>query len=73
MSRETGAPVGRNMGPRQSADQVADAIARAIARPVPEVYPYGKSRGLVWLNALAPGLCDRFIKRYGRKPVTGHE
>ncbi len=73
MSRETGAPVQRIPGPRQSADQVADAIARAIDRPVPEVYPYAKSRGLVWLNALAPGLCDRFVKKYGRKPVTGHE
>ena len=68
MSRETGAPVQRASGPRQSADQVADAIARAIERPVPEVYPYAKSRGLVWLNALAPGLCDRFVKKYGRKP-----
>ena len=69
MSRETGAPVARALGPRQSADQVADAIASAIARPVPEVYPYAKARGLVWLNALAPGLCDRFIKRYGRQPI----
>ena len=74
MSHETGAPVQRNIGPRQSADQVANAIARAIERPVPEVYPYAKSRGLVWLNALAPGLCDRFIKRYGRKAVeSSHE
>ena len=36
--------------------------------PGPEVYPYAKSRGLVWLNALAPGFCDRFVKKYGRKP-----
>ena len=71
MSRETGAPVPRVLGPRQSADQVADAIARAIARPVPRCIRYAKSRGLVWLNALAPGLCDRFVKRYGRKPVHG--
>ena len=73
MAHETGAPVQRNIGPRQSADQVANAIARAIDRPVPEVYPYAKSRGLVLLNALAPGLCDRFIQKYGRKPVTAHE
>jgi short-subunit dehydrogenase len=69
MSHETGARVHRNPGPRQSADQVATAIARAIEHPAPEVYPYAPSRGLVWLNALAPGLCDRFIQRYGRKPV----
>jgi hypothetical protein len=73
MAHETGAPVQRNIGPRQSAEQVADAIVRAIERPVPEVYPYAKSRGLVVLNALAPGLCDRIIKKYGRKPLVGHE
>jgi short-subunit dehydrogenase len=67
MSRETGAQVERAFGPRQSADAVADAIAAAIAHPVPEIYPYRKSRALVWMNALAPGFCDRFIKRFGRK------
>jgi short-subunit dehydrogenase len=70
MSRESGGPVQRSIGPRQSAAQVADAIARAIVHPVPEVYPYARSRGLVWMNALAPGWCDRFIKRFGRKPVS---
>jgi hypothetical protein len=50
---------------------VADAIAEAIARPVPEVYPYAKSRGLVLLNAIAPGFCDRLVKKYGRQPVNG--
>jgi short-subunit dehydrogenase len=73
MTHETGAPVQRNIGPRQSAGQVAEAIARAIERPVPEVYPYAKSRGLVVLNAIAPGLCDRIIKKYGRKPLVRHE
>src|ERR1700676_1486823 len=34
MSRETGAPVKRSFGPRQSAAQVADAVARAIEHPV---------------------------------------
>jgi len=70
MTRETGSHVERAFGPRQHVDRVADAIARAIARPVPEVYPYGPSCALVWLNPVAPGLCDRFVKKYGRKPVT---
>ena len=70
MSRETGADPQRSAGPTQSAEQVANAIARAIEHPVPEVYPYPRSRGLVWLNALAPGICDRFVKRFGRKPVA---
>jgi NAD(P)-dependent dehydrogenase (short-subunit alcohol dehydrogenase family) len=55
MTAQTGAPIGRSAGPRQPVDRVADAIARTIERPAPEVYPYAKSRGLVWLNALAPG------------------
>jgi short-subunit dehydrogenase len=69
MSRETGTPVERSFGPRQSPERVADAIARAIEHPAPEVYPYATSRALVWLNALAPGVCDHVVKRFGRKPV----
>ena len=69
MSRETGTTVARAFGPRQDASVVADAIARAIDRPVPEVYPYAMSRPLVWLNAIAPGVCDQVVRRFGRKPV----
>jgi len=59
----------RARGPRQSADQVADAIARTLERPAPEVYPLRIARGLALLNAVAPGLCDRLVKRWGRKPI----
>jgi NAD(P)-dependent dehydrogenase (short-subunit alcohol dehydrogenase family) len=69
MSRETGTAITRASGPRQHVDAVAGAIARAIARPVPEIYPYFNSRFLVVLNALAPGLTDRIVKRFGRKPL----
>ena len=69
MSHETGSEVTRAFGPRQETSVVADAIARAIAHPAPEVYPNGTSRVLVWMNAIAPGLCDRMVKRYGRQPV----
>jgi short-subunit dehydrogenase len=69
MLRETGAPITRAIGPRQSVATVADAIARAIERPVPEIFPHAGSRALVILNALAPGVCDRVVKRFGRKPV----
>jgi NADP-dependent 3-hydroxy acid dehydrogenase YdfG len=69
MTQETGTKVTRAFGPRQDAGVVADAIARAIERPVPEVFPHFTSRGLVWLNAVAPGVCDRVVKRFGRKPV----
>jgi short-subunit dehydrogenase len=71
MRRETGTDIERAYGPRQSAEHVADAIARAIAHPVPEIYPHALSRGLVWFNALAPGLCDRFVRRFGRQTRTG--
>ena len=57
------------MGPRQNADAVADAIARTIERPTPEIYPHAMSRALVVLNAIAPGIADRVVKRFGRKPV----
>jgi len=68
MVRETGSDVSRSLGPAQTVDDVANAIARAIEHPVPEVYPYFKSRGLVLLNALAPGLTDKIVQKFGRKP-----
>ncbi len=69
MTRETGTTVTRAPGPRQDAAVVADAIARAIGRPVAEVFPHFQSRALVWLNVFAPGICDRVVKRFGRKPL----
>ena len=69
MANQTGVPVTRASGPRQSVETVAKAIARAIDRPVAEIYPHAFSRGLVIINALAPGLCDRIVQRFGRKPV----
>jgi short-subunit dehydrogenase len=69
MSKQTGTEVTRAYGPRQDATIVADAIARAIERPVPEVYPYPRAKALVVFNAIAPGFCDRIVKRFGRQPV----
>jgi short-subunit dehydrogenase len=66
MTSESGA-VMRPHGPRQSVEAVAESIARVIAQPSPEVYPYWKSRGLVWLNTIAPGVCDVFVKKFGRQ------
>ena len=49
----------------------ADVIAAGseVLSTVPEAYPYFKARPLVWLNALAPGLTDRVVKRFGRRPA----
>jgi NADP-dependent 3-hydroxy acid dehydrogenase YdfG len=69
MAREQGFEVAGH-GPRQPVERVADAIVRTVKRPKPEVYPYAASRLLSILNALAPGLSDRLIRRFGRKPVT---
>jgi short-subunit dehydrogenase len=69
MIRETGSDISQSNGPVQSVEKVADAVARAIEHPIPEVYPYLKSRGLVLLNALAPGFTDRIVQRFGRKPL----
>jgi short-subunit dehydrogenase len=68
MTRETGSGVSESLGPAQSVEVVAEAIVRAIADPVPEVYPYFKSRGLVLLNAVAPGFTDKIVQKFGRKP-----
>ena len=68
MEHETGVTVTRAWGPRQPVETVAKAIAAALERPRPEIYPHAVSRLLVILNALAPGLCDRIVQRYGRKP-----
>ncbi len=59
----------RASGPRQRPEDVAHAIARALDRPVPEIYPYRLARGLTILNAVAPGLCDVLVRRWGREPV----
>jgi len=60
----------RARGPRQPTERVANAVARAIEHPVPEVYPFRLSKALAVANAIAPGLCDRIVKRWGRKPIT---
>jgi len=71
MTRETGGGVSSSLGPAQTVDEVANAIARALDHPIPEVYPYFKSRGLVLMNALAPGFTDKMVQKFGRKPVRG--
>ena len=58
------------LGPKQSVDDVARAVVACVKHPRPEVYPHAISRGLTVLNALAPGLTDRFVRRYGRDRVV---
>jgi NAD(P)-dependent dehydrogenase (short-subunit alcohol dehydrogenase family) len=72
MAREQGFAISGH-GPRQSAEYVGRAMLRCIRHPRAEVYPHRWSRALVILNALAPGLCDRVIKRFGRKPIPASE
>jgi short-subunit dehydrogenase len=69
MSRDYGHTV-RGLGPKQSVDDVAGAIVACLRRPRPEVYPHRWSRGLAVANAVAPGLTDRFVKRFGRRRET---
>jgi NADP-dependent 3-hydroxy acid dehydrogenase YdfG len=59
----------RASGPRQSPETVADAIAWGLEHPTAEIYPHRLSRGLAILNAVAPALTDRIVKRWGRKPI----
>lgn len=55
------------IGPRQTAEHVAEAMLRCVRRPRAEVYPHAFSRGLAVIAVVAPGLCDRLVKRYGRR------
>jgi short-subunit dehydrogenase len=66
MARDYGYSVS-GFGPKQSAAHVADAVVRCLRRPRAEVYPYRASRLLTAMNALAPGLIDRIMKRFGRR------
>ncbi len=56
-------------GPRQSADHVANAILRGVERGRPEIHPHASSKLLAILGVTFPGLADRLVRRYGRKPL----
>ena|SRR5688572_18707941 len=66
MARDYGHDIS-GLGPRQSVDHVARIIVDCIRRPHPEVYPHRASRALPILNAVAPGLTDTFMRRFGRR------
>ncbi len=66
MARDYGHSVS-GLGPKQSAAQVAGAIVDCLRRPRPEVFPLAKARALPILSALAPGLADKLVRRYGRR------
>jgi short-subunit dehydrogenase len=66
MARDYGHSVA-GIGPTQSADDVARAVVRCVRRPRPELYPHAASKLLVVFNAVAPGLADRFVRRFGRR------
>ena len=68
----------KGKGPKQSVDVVVNAIVSCIERPRAEVYPYWPSRWLRVLNALAPSMIDRLMRRFSRRQphlpadVAGH-
>jgi short-subunit dehydrogenase len=66
MTRDYGHSVA-GLGPKQSVDVVARALVACVRHPRPEVYPYPKARALTILNAVAPGLTDRLVRKYGRR------
>jgi 3-oxoacyl-[acyl-carrier protein] reductase len=61
-SRIPGRPA-KPTGPIQSSEHVARCIVRCIRKPKPEVYAYRPARFLHALNALWPGLVDRYVRR----------
>ena len=66
MRRDFGHSV-TGLGPKQSVDEVARAIVACVRKPKAEVYPHAKSRALTVVNAVAPGLTDKVVRRYGRR------
>ena len=66
MERDYGHSVS-GLGPKQSVDQVARSVVECVRHPRPEVYPHRASKALTILNAVAPGLTDRVVRRYGRR------
>jgi NAD(P)-dependent dehydrogenase (short-subunit alcohol dehydrogenase family) len=72
MAREQGFEI-EGHGPRQSADVVAAAIVRGIAAGRAEIWPHRSAKLLGILGATAPGLADRLVRRYGRKPIPKPE
>lgn len=69
MAREQGFAI-EGKGPRQSAEHVARAIVAGIAGGRPEIYPHAASKLLSILGATWPGLADRIVRRFGRKPMA---
>lgn len=68
MAREQGFQISGH-GPRQPAERVAEAIVRGIAAGRPEIYPHRASKLLSIVSVALPGLADRVVRRYGRKPI----
>jgi short-subunit dehydrogenase len=66
MERDYGYSVS-GLGPKQSMDDVARAVVSCVKRPRAEVYPHRASRALAIVNAIAPGLTDRIVRKYGRR------
>jgi short-subunit dehydrogenase len=66
MARDFGHRI-KGLGPKQTADTVARAVMDCVRRPTAEVYPLRTSKGLIILNAVAPGFTDRFVRRYSRR------
>lgn len=69
MERDYGHTVA-GLGPKQTAAHVAEAMVQCVRRPRPEVYPHAASRALTVLNAAAPALADRLVRRYGRRRTS---
>jgi short-subunit dehydrogenase len=68
MAREQGFAI-EGKGPKQSPERVAQAIVAGIDRGAPEIYPHAASKLLSILGVTFPGLADRIVRRFGRKPI----
>ena len=69
MLRETGSAITRSRGAEADGGTGGRRdCARRSPAPCRRFTRTRKSRGLVLLNAIAPGFCDRLVKKFGRQP-----
>ena len=72
MAREQGFAVqGTARASRPSTSRAPSCAASSSGQP--EIYPHAASKLLSIVSAACPGLADRIVRRFGRKPIAKAE
>ena len=71
MLRETGSAITQSRGAETDRGTSGRRDCRRDRQPGPGGLPVHEIARPRVLNAIAPGFCDRLVKKYGRQPVNG--